>query len=170
MFSLQDPYENHCTLYCNGEKYWWIKPGFKLRPLESLVRFFTHWAISCADIPTGWPSHSSPFKWFSSSKITSCRLFYPVSSSGWSRNWFDLYLFVKKGINKNWWYIYNIQVNIRPCFVFYSFALVVSRHKFKTGWIPISLIISLKTQLCLGKFKAGQKRLQVKGKNNTGRK
>lgn len=43
---------------------------------------------------------------------------YPVSSSGWSRNWFDLYLFVKKGIYKNWWYVYCIQVNIRPCFVF----------------------------------------------------
>lgn len=43
-----------------------------------------------------------------------------------------------------------------------------SAEKFNTGQILISQIIPLKTQLCLGKFKTGRNRSQVKkGENNT---
>lgn len=44
-------------------------------------------------------------------------------------------------------YYCSVQGNIRPCFVFILFALVV------VGRILMSKIVSLKTQLCLGEFK-----------------
>lgn len=46
-------------------------------------------------------------------------------------------------------YYCNVQGNIRSCFVFIPFALVVG------GQILMSQIVSLKTQLCLGEFKTG---------------
>lgn len=47
-------------------------------------------------------------------------------------------------------YYCSVQGNIRPCFLFILFALVV------VGRILMSKIVSLKTQLCLGEFKTVQ--------------
>lgn len=50
---------------------------------------------------------------------------------------------------------------IGPYFIFAPFALVISGQIFKTGQIKMSHIISLLTQLCLGKFKTGRNCLQL---------
>lgn len=55
---------------------------------------------------------------------------------------------------------YCIQENICTRFIFTPSA-IVRCGDFKTGRVPISQIISLETQLCLGEFKTRRRILQV---------